>query len=729
MPVRSFQEHVQALLGRSVAEAKVAGASVPDIEARAVLESIALTLLLKPKAVLYLAHMARNGLKKAVTDEIALITQISKTIDDLANITLTSLDTTQLNKARTSLVQMEGLDKIDTRDGTYKRFSNSVDAFLNQALGKTVRKKGATELTRADAEAAIDLPADLASLVAAHDDTLARFYALVVGVENFTSSPLGTMLGLATAFRARSDIDDIMGLVEAGESGAQARDIVVRLIGTRAALKTVGSLPDINAALVDTSTEVPAGYVLRAQTDAEPAVATSNASSAFFFGPAASAAITVNGVLQTATNFPQTGLDLESKPFVVTEAGKPYPITVPVGTSIFLRFSRDTASAGYDLQTDGSYLKQVKVQFTAGLRTLAQVIADINTALGADGTALEYVAPGTGRILIAGNAFTTKLSVEGALTEASLSTVGDVHYYTDSSHSLFGFDLTQSLAGDLPLEIILDAFNIRFPSINATRTGLSEVQVETVATIPGTVMTIATESGLGLNGVFAAKSDSLRLYGTVNGVVTDPVNPNPLVDISDIITTPGGDTTISGLSLTRLRLTVPIHTFDGHVVISSSLLAAFNVFDTNLQDLLSTWLAGEFAEDLTTVDRAVAVLTGSVTPASRNGAKAVLQRLDTLLDSLNAALASGPLPNECGTDEKTLVNGIINTLVERRYDRALDFLLKLKLREFFELTGDTTSFGGTMLKSMSNMANSDISFPNTAQDDESLKAVVKGSTT
>lgn len=725
MPVRSIEDHVQSLIGRSVAEAKIAGASSPDIEARAVLESIALTLFLKPKGVLYLAHLARNGLKKAVTDEIATIAQVSKAIDDLANITLTSTDSSHLNKARNALIQMEGLDKINTSDVTYKRFSNSIDSFLNQALGKTVRRKGATELSRANVEAAADLPVDFASLVTAHEETISRLYALAVGVENFTSSPLGTILGLTTAFRARIDIEEVLTLVENGESGSQARDIVVRLIGSRAALKTVGSLPSLDSNLIDTVSEVPSGYVLRAQSDAAKATTLSLAAP-FVFGVAAAATIVVNGQSLTATNFPQTGLDLQNRAFIASSTGVVYPLVVPAGARFFLRLTRLTASAGYDLQEDGTYLKQVLVAITAGSRTLAQVLTDINTALGADGTAVEYIRSGTGRILIVGDISITKLSVEGVLTTPSSSTVGDLNYYTDSAHALFGLSLIQALAGTTPLSIVLDALNLRFATITAQATATQRLLISSVLDVPGTLMTITADSSLGLNGIFAAKSDLLKLYGTVNGVAVDPVNPIPLVDISDIITTPSSDTTISGLTIDRMRLAVPVNTFDGHVTVTSSLVSAFQTFDQAVQSFLLAWLDTKFAENLDTINRAVAVLGGEATPAARNGAKAALQELNTFLTSLSTALGTGLLPNECGTDEKALINGIIGTLVERRYDRALDFLLKLKLQEFFELTGETTSFGGSLLKSMADVAKSDISFPNTAQSDESLKGVVKG---
>lgn len=724
MPVRSVEDHIQSLIGRSVAEAKVAGANSPDVEARAILESIALTLLLKPKSVLYLAHLARNGLLKAVTDEIAAIAQVSKTIDDLANTPFTSTDSSQLNKARNFLIQMEGLDKISVQDGTFKRFSSSVDEFLNKSLGKTVRRSGQIDLVRPSSEAASDLPTDFISLVDAHNEVLARLYAFAVGVENFTSSPLGTILGLATAYRTRTDIEDIITVVENGESGTQARDLTIRLIGNRAALKTVGTLPSLDEDLINTLSQIPTGYVMKAQTDAAKAVATSLAGP-FVLGVAASMTINVNGNILAATNFPQTGLDLHNRAFVVSNAGVAYPVTVPAASKFFLRFTRLTTATGYVLQSDGTYLKQVMVPITAGVRTLAQVLTDINTALGSDGTAAEYVAAGSGQIIIVGNAAITKLSVEAAMTTTSSSTVGAPNFYTISSHALFGFVLTEALSGSTPLQIVLDALNQRFSTIDAAITGTQQIRVSSTVDVPGTSMIITTDSALGLNGTFNATSDSLRLFGSVNGVDVDPIDPNPLVDVSDNIITPGGTTTIRGLTQSRILLATPVATFLGNITVTSSLVAAYKIFNDSVQSFLTTWLDTKFVENLASIDRAIAVLNGEATPAARSGAKAALAELNSLLVSLSTALGLGLLPAECAVDEKQLVSSIINTLIERRYDRALDFVLKLKLHEFFELTGETTSFGGSMLKTMSDMASSDITFPNTAESDDSLKGVVK----
>lgn len=727
MPVRTFQEHIQSLLGRTVAEAKVAGAGSPDVEARAILDSIALTLLLKPKAVLYLAHLARNGLLKAVKDELALIAQMSKTVDDLGNVTFTTTNTTYLNKARNFLVQMEGLDKISAEESAFKKFDSSIDSFLDQALAKTVRKKGKTELSRPDTEAAADLPTDLASLKEAHSDTISRLYSLVVGVENFTSSPLGTILGLTTAFRARTDIEDIISLVEGGESGTQARDIAMRLLGSRAALKTVGTLPNLTASLIDTAATVPAGYSMRAQTDPAVAIATSSIGP-FVFSAAAAATINVNGQVLTAAQFPQTGLDLANRAFVSGTA-LTFPLTVPVDSRFFLRLTRATAAAGYDLQPDGTYLKQTMVSITSGSRSLAQVLTDINTALGADGTAAEYVRAGTNRLIIVGAAAITKLSVESSMTVASSSTVGAPSLYTDTDHVRYGLTPVEVLSGSTPVQIVLDALNLRFATITAVQTPQLRIVVSSVADVPGTGMVITTDAVLGLNGTFNAQSDLLRLYGSVNGVVTDPIDPNPLVDVSDLISTPGGSTTIAGLSPTRMRLAAPLNTFDGQITVDSSLVAAHEVFDQNIQDFTTSWLDSRFAEDLTVLDRAVAVLSGSPTPASRNFAKTLLSDLSTSLTTLASALGTGLLPSESATDEKQLVTGIINTLIERRYDRALDFLLKLELQEFFELSGETSSFGGTMLKTMADVAQSDVTFQNTTQDENKVKGVIKGFST
>lgn len=718
MPPRSIQDHVQSLIGRTVAEQKVVGVTQPDVEARAILESIALNLLLKPRSVLYLAHLARNALLNVVTQELAAIDTLSQTVSDTANATFTTTDSTFLNNARTSLVQMEGLDKVDTTGNDFQRFDSSVSNFLNKTLSKSVRQIGTPTLIRPATEAAVDLPTDFSALEDLHTELNQRLFALSVGIENFTSSPLGTVLGLSTAYRARLDIEDVINIIDGGDAGTQARDIAVRVIGDRAALKSVGSLPVLDSLLIDTFNDVPAGYVLQAESDPATASATSGIAP-FTFSASETAAVTVNGTPLTAAAFPQAGTDLDNRAFVVSSSGITYPITVPGSTYLFLHFRRATTAVGYTLQRDGSYLKQLNVAFTGGPIGIAQVLTDLNSALGSDATAYEYLTPGTSRIIIIGNSALTSISVAPLITNPSLLTA--------SANSILGFTLLQTgSSGTTPIGIVVDALNQFFGSlIVASPTSDQTILLETILDTPGTTLLLALPTSMAVSGLTHAQSNSIRLFGTVIGVPTDPVDPTTLLDVGDSFTVPTGTSTIKAMTNLRITLQSAFNTFLGDVTANSALSIQIEALDTAVQAFLTTWLGTPYAQNLTTLDMAIAALAGKVTPATRNAVLGILSDLRSDVSTLASVLATGPVPSNIGTDEQSVVNGIINTLTERKYDKALSLLLQLQVQEFFEMTGDSASFGGALMMSMSNIATTDIQFPNLQDDEDSgLKGVV-----
>src|SRR6267154_2377609 len=735
MPPRSLQDHVQSLIGRTVAEQKIVGTNASDIEARAVLESIALNLLLQPRAVMYLANLARNGLTNVVTQELAAIDTLVKTVSDTANATFLPSSTLHLDRAKTALLQMDTLEKVDVKGNDFKRFNSSINDFLDKTLSKSVRQKGSTDLIRPDTEAAVDLSTDFTSLTDLHADLNQRLYSLSVGIENVSSSPLGTILGLSTAYRARLDIEDIINIIDAGDSGNQTRDIAIRLIGDRAALKSLGGLPELSGLLLNTSSEFPAGYALKAMSDPAKAVATT-AVGPWVFAASATAAITVNSTTITKTHFPQTAIHLDNRAFVVSVPGIVFPITVPSGTYLFLHLRRATAAGGFVLQADGTYLKQVRVPFTAGPRTLAQTLTDLNATLGADATAAEYLEAGTGRIIIIGDAALTSLQVAGQVQETGSSTLGDPVVYNQSAHAIVGFTLFDvGTSGSTPIGIVVDALNRYFSTlIAATPTETQAVLIETILDTPGVTLTPALPVALLANGNFFAFSNSIKLYGTVNGKEPDavpgdvptPVDPGPLVDVQDLFIGPTGSATIQGLTATRILLDTALRTFNGDITVNSALAAQIAALDKGVQSFLSTWLKSKFSKDLTTLDRAIAALTGKQTPATRQAVQDLLTDLKNNVLALATILSIGPVSTSMGTVERGVVFCIDTAPTERKYDRALALLLHLQVQEFFEMTGDTASYGGNLLKTMSNFATTDIKFPNTQLDEDSgFKGVIK----
>ena len=118
------------------------------------------------------------------------------------------------------------------------------------------------------------------------------------------------------------------------------------------------------------------------------------------------------------------------------------------------------------------------------------------------------------------------------------------------------------------------------------------------------------------------------------------------------------------------------------------------------------------------MDRVVAVLIGSPSSPRRNEAIAILDDLKSQLLGLQSSVTSSAatLPQGSASREKATINGIISVFMERRYDRALDLLLRCALQEIFELDWQSASYGGNLMKAAADIAQNDIQFPDTTKD-------------
>src|SRR5476651_1725307 len=112
MTTPSLQDRVSQFVGRTVAEPKTSGIPNSDIEVTALFESILLSIMTEPRTVLQLALWARNGLVKAIDDELASITALINDLADIENTTFAIDSTEDLVQMRTLLLQMEKLNNL-----------------------------------------------------------------------------------------------------------------------------------------------------------------------------------------------------------------------------------------------------------------------------------------------------------------------------------------------------------------------------------------------------------------------------------------------------------------------------------------------------------------------------------------------------------------------------------------------------------------------------------------
>lgn len=743
MATRTVQEQVEDLFNRRVVEERSRGVPSPDVEAAALFESIAISLLLNPRASLYIAHLARNALLVVAQQELSTLTDLEEAIADLGNTSLAIRDTQSLQRAKNALLAMEGQGSVKSEGPSFQRFSSAIDSFLDKQLSKNVRRPGSSHLTRPSAEASQDLFVAYGALQTIHDDLLDRLYALSVGIENFLTTPLGVVLGLGTASRVRTDIQEIVDSLEADPSATISRDAAIRLLTNRAALRVLGAPPDVAQPVLSSALNLPVGYgdLLGASGSAAPSAASS--AGPWAFPENADLGVQVGSDVLHVSLFPQTSIDQKNAAVLVgTEIA--FPLSFEPGESLFLMLSVQVAkNATFEVQTDGTYTstdpilgadwaakdglfsKTVRVNFNEGASTASLSIADVlftlDTQLGSLGSAFEYILPGTDRIYIwTDPEYIGGVSVSSLQMARSASTIGTASIFSLSGHAKLGLFLGQTgLEGTTGRLQVQEAFDLLFSSLaSLVRNADGTVTVTSEEDAPTTLLTLSglAATAMGLAGAYGAGSAVVRLSGSVLGVQQDPLSPLGLVDVGDLLTSSTGQSRIRTVSSEQLVLEDALDSFSGSIEVESALYLAWKSLDAGLQAFIDDWLTGPFASNLARLDAAIAPLSGAATPALRNAALAVVAQLRTSIDELVATLSTAAsfLPAGSGLREKRIVDQMAQALVERKYDRAVDLLLRCRIQEFFELDWQSASFAGSVLQAASNIARTDLQFPNRA---------------
>lgn len=756
MSVRSLQDQVDSLLNKSVVQPKVGGVASPDVETASVIESLALAMMLQPRSAFYAYYLARNGLTAAINTEVAAIDALKITIQDLSNNTFAIKDTKALKRAQAAMLQLSTQGQVSSDSNAFDRYSVAVDEFLDKQLSKNIKKPNATDMVRPGEEAGLALPSDLTTVKSAHTAFLDRLYALAVGVTNFANTPFSSIVGGNAVYRTKKDLDSLVTEIEADESGAQSRDAAVRLIAGRAAVRMLGTAVDLQAPVIDTVRHLPPDQLLSGESPATPAAA-ATAAGPFVMAPGGSLSMTVGGATVTSS-----ALNQAVNAAAVLGDAVSFPVLVPANYHLFLRleaisglawtpgtagttddgsYSETTLGSGWTLDGGGSYFKTLKVVLNSGSAlttpagsasplsmTLSDVLSAINTALGALGSAVEFIAAGSHRILIvASEPKVQRLSI--ALSSFTMepqslgyggstgATVLVPRFYTNSFHSSLGFgDLPVGEAGSTPASRILLVMQSVFPSLVSMSLGTDgKIALTTLATGPGTSISFGGTWATSLGLVGSQATSSRVVLKNSSG----PVSPVGLLDVGDTFICSSGSAIVVSLRADYFEIDSALPTFSGPITVTSALLRVWSYLDGVVQAFLGPWIESKYASDLSSLDQLIAVLIGSPTSPRRAEAIALLDDLRGRLTSLLAGLTgqSGLLLGASATKEKSALNNVIALFTERKFDRALDLLLQCKLQEIFELDWQTVSYSGALMKAAENVAQSDVKFPDLTQDE------------
>lgn len=686
MAARTIDDQVEALLGRSVAEPKVRGIPDPTVESSAVFDSIVLNLLLKPRSALYFTFLARNGLQQAVTAELALLDTLTQDVTDTGNRSFKLEGAPVLQRAHTALIQLEELPRLSKGAQPLQLYRDAIDEYLQKYLAKNVRQKKG-ELTRPAVEARVDMVSTIQELKDQHADLLDRLYKLAVGVENFLQVPFGAMLGTATVTRSRVDLEEIINHVSNDGSSGPSRDFAVRLIAARETVGTLSSPPGPFDPLL------PEGTVVESIRESS---SFTSAPGPFVLGTNPTATVTVDGV--TAT-----GAFLVGTPFLVS-APLSFPLTVPDEYGLFV-------------SVDGV---QHRILLAATHASLASLVSAINTAAVGNLRAQAF----SDRLLL----YTT----QGTDTELRISTIYQYTYdetigegvtvtsqkvSAKSAHELLGFFPGQSGTVEVPASTVALALNLLSPELSVKALGNGRLLFSFDTDFRAA--TFSFPSSLGVPASFYAQSSAVTFPGK---------DARELVQVGDSLDFSGTKRIVTEVTQGIVSLDLPLRLYIGRATGTSALVTDYDAFSEKLRFFLKRWRETPYAKTLDQLDRALAPLSTSATPGQRNFAKAEIDRLRTELTTLSAILsdASNTLPDGAAQEEKQVVAGILQTLMERKYDRAADFLMRGDLASLLEMDSDSASYGGHFLKSASSFAQTN--FTSDTLESEKDSAISAGHT-
>lgn len=693
----TLQDKVTALLSRSSAGNSKSNSVV---DSAVTFESILIKMLLYPRVVPYFGFMAANGLNAAITTELGLCDKLIQAIKDLGNQSKNIDDTSDLSAASAALSQLGGTT-FDTTSPGLQQFNKGVDNFLNGSIRDNVIGTDNT-LRRPASEAEPVITSLYSQLAEAHAEVLVRMSALSVGVDNFARIPFTSVIGQSVVARVRASIDAVIQGFTTDPTAAGARDAVLALLAGKASLRMIGSIPDPFAPVVDTVKGYPPGYLIHAKTAfAAPSVTT-------LAGPTipTSASLTIGGSggSYTKSSFPLDGVGMGSRACLYgTVVGSSVVFPSSPGANLYLFF------------TNGTTKTYKRINFT-GTMTMAAILAAINAAFstGTSGVAVEFVEAGSGRIAIvptAGYSVTVVPMDDASAGGWVAPTAG-----TKSATGFLGFQMGQSArTGPVSGAFLFDVFRYitlhHLPAVQVSMVDSTKVKLYLATGTPGTFLSMSGTATTSLFGQATittnGMTDQVILYGAAAGAVVDPINPLLVVQKNDTIKLGSTTSTIKDVSSTALTLTAPVKSYSGNVTVTATTGTLWRTLSSQLRSSVGAVLSSIFAKNLNKLRFAISGLSAASSPAKLSDTVTTVTDLKNVLSPVATALTTTPLPASTGGTERAAAREIINSLQEKKYDRALDFLLRAQFDKLMGLTSETASYGGSLMRATADVGTLD----------------------
>lgn len=748
------------LVSRNQVPSKFFGRTREDTEFLSVLESIGLSLILNPRTVLYFTHLARNRLVSTANSELAILNDLRDSVIDSANRTTPISDHSKLTDARNALLGVTSSGKFSSDSVSIKKFNSSVDKFLSEQLAGNVKKRNSAELKRSGTEASSTIPSLCSQLESKHKELLELLYAIRSCVRNFSSAPLNKLYGSNVSYLAVNSIDSVIKSIEEDNSGSNSSDIARKLLACKGTVNSIIQVPKYTDPVISSTSQLPTGYDLSVESFPSSAIVTSSQ------GPYALSEIGTNSITVTTAQgsatgfFFKSGVSVGTNPILVGSSVQ-FPISesgnlfIRIDTSItsgftqqhsvspqalvvsnpdpayYGQYSHTSLGSGWELDsTTNTLYKVVLVPLTSGM-TLSSVISAINAAISPFGTCYEFsyasTQPGPARLFInipSGPYQITSISIAPLLSE--VPTVSGIArtILSNSVHSSVGFSIGQSgTVGPKSPNLIAESLNNHLGSlVNVTAVGGS-LKLVGVSQMPGAYITLSgtSLSEIGLSpGTVYAYSNMVKLVGKVRGVLTNPFVPQPLVSVGDSVSTQLWSSKVSGFVDNYIVLGTAVRTVSGDVTVTSSLVNSYDVLLNSISTIIKSYVSSsKFNEGTSSITSLANKAANLKTGEARNKCVTELDSLEALLTSI---ISAATVPNSLvqkdeATTERINANSILNTLRERKLDKASDFLSSGKVINVFEMTVNTASYAGAAMDAMSDMAVNNFVYPNRSLDE------------
>ena len=721
-----------------------------DMEAYDILDQISMSMYLYPDSALYFFMLARNSLIKEIDYELALVDQLSASVQDSINVTFSVSDHHKLQAAESSITSASYMGAMT--NAQLSSFSSSVDKFLKGDIRRNVYQ-GTKEPRRPGQEAVTSIPQDLASLKAQHSVVLDRYHSLVVSIKNFMATNFASTRGPTVLNRIKAGVQEVMSLVKSDGSGASSRDTVNRLIAYKSVLTALSSSSNLSDLVVDTSAGVPTGYEIYATSPDTPAIIKGSVGP-YSLSPDFYLSIT-DGNDTTTAQLPVSTYQLGNKSRIVgtfpsTYSGLGY-IVVTVEASESAGFvevvgphatwynsptinAMQSGLGDYWIKSStGAYTKSFKVPLSS-CTDPASILAALKTYLFYSDTlpnlfaVAEYPKPSYGKFTIIGeSSYVLSISVSSFGSYVHVPT-GTIAYYRDSSGtcSLLGIlDGASASPGPVPSYLVIESINALLSDrVTASLDSSGYLIITGKDVLPGAFLSVTGSSGatssLGItSSTENARSEYIELSGKINGEDQQELLL-PMTYPGDSAVVPTGIAQIQAVEAGKLTLSSPVRTFSGQLGIDGLLRSLWSSIQASLESGLKPWSASGFQSDLESIDRKTSIVLGGPSSASVNSSMEEIDKLRESLVSLRTSVypTDSDLPDSYRSYSIDLAKTVIQTLAERKMDRAVDLLLSGKIQEVLLSDANSLSYATKLSKSIEDVARAELTFIDTGKTDK-----------